>query len=211
MTLRAVRTGRGIPTRRRRPRAHLFTVVAAYLFMLAGSPIGHAGYLWVHIATAHQGGSEPLAMDDGRHETGQPATAAGRELAQDQRYEPQQQGFRPQDLSYEEKRHDHDKQHQNREHHEHGVSAAQHGTAETAATLPASSAAHEHGGVAHTHHGEPPKDLAITSDELSKYFLAPLISPDSPTVRDGLTTPVAPSAPEPASMPLETPPPRTLA
>lgn len=169
-------------TRRRAPWAALLALVAAYACLLGLSPVGQAGFLWLHLATEHHGPSvRPTA--EHLHDGGRAHRHASA---------------------------DHDGS--GREHgHPAGPGQAvddEHSADDDARRSVAPGAPHEHDGRVHTHDQAPVDDAAVPVGTLSEYYLSPEMKPPPPAARDAAVPPSAAPAPRRSASPVDTPPPR---
>lgn len=165
--------------RRRAPWAALLALVVAYACLLGLSPVGQAGFLWLHLATEH-------------HDSAVRQTAHRHDGGQAHRHAPAVDS------------HEADGAHEHGEHaHEHPADAAGRSVAPVSPGAP-----HEHGGMVHTHDQAPGDDPAVPVGSLSKYYLSPEVKSPPPTARDAAVPPSAAPAPRRAASPVDTPPPR---
>jgi hypothetical protein len=198
-----------------------FPLLLAYLLVLLGTPVGEAGFRWMHLATAHSApanrpGAEPEAPGSVfRAAPDHPSSAEDDEaLARpDTRGAPGAH------------EHPHDGRRAARHEHEH-TAAHEHGdapahphagtpahperpaTGEPVGASVAPGEPHEHGGKIHTHRQHPAPDAELTAGALSKYYLSPPATPaPAPAAAARHARHAAPALHETAAR-IDTPPPR---
>ena len=199
---------------RRDPRLARLPLLLAYLLVLLGTPYGEAGFLWMHLATAH---SAPPAEVDA--EKGHPAasrTGGGAALPG-----PEHEHSAP---------HDHETAgahaHGHTVAHEHAEERApRHGDTHVDARTPehhrpvagtgeperrsaAPGEPHEHGGRVHTHRQHPAPDAEPPAASLSKYYLSPPTTPAPAASADPRHAAQIPPPPHQVAARIDTPPPR---
>ncbi len=165
--------------------------MAAYACLLGLSPVGQAGFLWLHLATEH-------------HDSAVRQTAHRHDGGQAHRHAPAVDT------------HESDGAQEHGEHgHEHpagpGHAVDDEHSADDAgrSVAPVSPGApHEHDGRVHTHDPAPVDDPAVPVGTLSKHYLSPEVTPAPPAPRDAAVPPSAAPAPRRAASPVDTPPPR---
>lgn len=180
-------------------------LLLAYLLVLLGTPVGEAGFLWMHLTTAHAGPARP-SEHPVRSQLGQdePIAATGLERGHDK-------------LPAHEHAHAAGHAHEHPAPHEDEHRAADvpehHAPAAIADIQPdgrsvALDQPHEHGGRVHTHHQQPVPDAALLNGALSKHYLSPsTISAPSPGA-DARQARAALPAPHQVAARIDTPPPR---
>jgi hypothetical protein len=169
--------------RRRAPWAALLALVVAYACLLGLSPVGQAGFLWLHLATEH-------------HDSAVRHTAHRHDGEQAHRHAAAVESHEADGV---------------REHGEHGhehAAADAHSAEDGAGRSVSPGAPHEHNGRVHTHDQTPVEDPAVPVGTLSKYYLPPEVKSPPPTARDAAVPPSAAPAPRRAAFPVDTPPPR---
>ena len=205
------------PSRRRLARLPL---LLAYLLVLLGTPVGAAGFRWMHLESAHSApanrpgaerevpGSLVRAAPPAHH-----STAAAALAHTDARDTP----------AAHEHAHPHDGGPAGRHDHEH---AAAHAAASAHAGTPephartalkhrepvggsvAPDEPHEHGGKVHTHRQHPAPDAELPGGALSKYYLSPATTPAPTLAAAARHARHVPPAPHEAAARIDTPPPR---
>ena len=205
-------------------------LLLAFLLVLLGTPIGEAGFLWMHLTTAHSSPATPDA------ELERPAGLRLREdgtLASTPEHEPpaheHEHAAAP--------KHEHEDAHEHlpaglgehrhadasehaaeREHAhvssgEHANSSEHHARIASTETAPATQSVapdqpHEHGGRVHTHRQHPAPDAELLIDALSKFYLAPPPTPAPSTSADARQARLIPPTPHQVAARIDTPPPR---
>ncbi len=153
-------------------------MVVAYACLLGLSPVGQAGFLWLHLATEHHG--PPVRpTTEHRHDGGRAHRHAS---AVDS--------------------------HEAGGAHEQGEHGHEHPVGDDAGRSVSPGAPHEHDGRVHTHDPAPVDGPAVPVGTLSEYYLSPELKPAPPAARDAAVPPSAAPAPRRAASPVDTPPPR---
>jgi hypothetical protein len=186
-------------------------LLLAYLLVLLGTPVGEAGFLWMHLSTAHSDPRpdadqdrsdrlqfremETLAANAPEHEHDTPPAHEHEHAAA---HEHHRAG------SHED---EHRAAHEHagtREHHERIASTEN----EPEAKSVAPDEPHEHGGRIHTHRQHPVPNAELLTDALSKFYLAPPMTPATSSVADARNARQVPPAPHQVAVRTDTPPPR---
>ncbi len=207
-----------VPVRSPRPRRDLrlarLPLLLAYLLVLLATPVGEAGFLWMHLETAHSVPAQPNA--DQEH----PARLrlGGGEAISAHALEREHHGLPAHEHDAMRERatgHGHAHPHA-RPHEEERAAAdapAHHGRIASAGSEPqarsvAPDQPHEHGGTVHTHQQQPAPDVELPNGALSKHYLSPPTpSAPLPSADARLARHVLP-APHLVAARIDTPPPR---
>jgi hypothetical protein len=204
-----------VPARSRRPPRDLrlarLPLLLAYLLVLLGTPIGEAGYLWMHLATAHSSPVSSVAelespvglrlRDDGT-------------LASTPDHEPPPAHEHTAAHAHKHKhKHSAPHTHAHVSSDEHAHTSEHHARIASADTEPAPQSVapdqpHEHGGRVHTHRQHPAPDAESLLDALSKFYLAPPTTPAPSTSADARHARQNPPTPHQVTARIDTPPPR---
>lgn len=211
-------------------------LLLAYLLVLLGTPIGEAGFLWMHLTTAHSSPAKPDAeqehpaglrlREDGTlastpehdlppaHEH-EHAAAHGHEYPAEHEHAgaPVHQRARSGEHGHaDESEHAAAPEHTHPAAREHAhVSAVAHVASadrELAARSVAPDQPHEHGGRVHTHQQHPVPDAELLIDALSKFYLAPPTTPAPSTSADARRARQIPPTLHQQAARIDTPPPR---
>jgi hypothetical protein len=197
----------------RGPRLARLPLLLAYLLVLLGTPVGEAGFLWMHLATAHapqpdadqirSGGTRPDEAEtlparapEPEHDA-PPAHGAGHAHAHASEHEHQHAASRG-DEQLAAHEHADPREHQR-------IASAE---TEPPARSVAPDEPHEHGGRVHTHRQHPVPDAELLADALSKFYLAPPVTPAASSPADARHARQVPRAPHMAAARIDTPPPR---
>jgi hypothetical protein len=139
-------------------------LLLAYLLVLLATPVGEAGFRWVHLSTAHSSPAQPGAEQ--AHPAGPgldelPALAST----------PEPTPHTPPAHEHEHAAaHTHEHEHASPPEHDERIASAR-DEAESRTIAP--DQPHEHGGRVHTHQQQPAPDAELLIDALSKFYLAP--------------------------------------
>ncbi len=183
--------------------------LAAYLLVLAGSPMGNGWKLIVHLAKSHHGTQTAHAHPPEPDATLplQPATT-GHRHEPERHHEHDQHDARPHESAHSHPMdHDHVHSHEPKQN-DHAVSSGDNHAGDHDSP-PARNAPHEHSGQVHTHEQQQaPQDVLLVILTLDQHCL--FANPSSPTPHparnpDFVYLPVAPVH---ITLPTETPPPR---
>lgn len=187
-------------------------LLLAYLLVLLGTPVGEAGFLWMHLTTAHSSPAVPDAEPepvDSQFDVDR-ALASTHEHERDTppAHEPEHAAAHAHAAPHQ---HEHAGEHEHQhadasppEHHERIASAPR----ESASRSVAPDQPHEHGGRVHTHQQEPAPDAALLIDALSRFYLAPTNASAPAPNADALRAPRILPAPHQVAARIDTPPPR---
>lgn len=205
-------------------------LLLAYLLVLLGTPVGEAGFLWMHLTTAHSSPARPHADQDrsGGPRLVEALPASAPEHAHDTPPAHEHEHAAEQEHAA---KHEHAGEHEHaptpahehaiahehvaaprhehagtREHHERVASAE----AEPVAQTVAPDEPHEHGGRVHTHRQHPVPDAELLTDALSKFYLAPPLTPAATLSADARHARPVPPSPHQVAARIDTPPPRLL-
>lgn len=207
-------------------------LLLAYLLVLLGTPVGEAGFLWMHLTTAH---SSPASMDA---EPERPLGLRLREdgtLASTSRHEPPP-AHEPEHTAAPkherragsgenghadardhaaavEHTHAAEREHAHVSSGEHANPSEDHARIASTQTEPAAQSVapdqpHEHGGRMHTHQQHPAPDAELLIDALSKFYLAPPSTSAPSTSADARQARQIPPTPHQVAARIDTPPPR---
>jgi hypothetical protein len=216
--------GRASRVGRRGAWPHLAAVLFAYALALCGSPVGQAGFLWMHIATSHDAAPPPAASPRSPDVPAFPARIVQADPGSASRVD--------EDAIVAPVPSDAKRSHGHAHPHQHGSAADRHAHAERpaahrehedqsrdearddakrpAAPIPPviADAPHEHGGTWHTHQPHPVEDADVLTNGVSKFYLASREVPPQP--RNAGRTPLPPivAAPSGADPAVEVPPPQ---
>jgi len=202
-------------------------LLLAYLLVLLGTPVGEAGFLWMHLSTAH---STPVAELAGRvglrsGEDAAVASAPGHERDTLPAHEHEHAGAHahrhPAPHAHEPaSEHEHAPEHEHASGHAAGEHAHPHEgphvtqpqhlriASEAEARSFAPDEPHEHGGRVHTHDQHPVPDAALVIDALSKFYLSPPTTSAPSASADARHASRILPAPHQVSARIDTPPPR---
>jgi hypothetical protein len=184
-------------------------LLLAYLLVLLGTPVGEAGFRWVHLTTAHSSPAIPgvevewvaLRFD------------VDRTLASTPEHEPDTPPAHEHEHAA---AHTHPHEHSSADEHEHtdppehdALIASARDEAESRSVAP--DQPHEHGGRVHTHQQQPAPDAALLIDALSKFYLAPPTASAPSLTADARRASRILPAPLQVAARIDTPPPRLLA
>jgi hypothetical protein len=218
------------PLRPRDLRLARLPLLLAYLLVLLGTPIGEAGFLWMHLTTAHSSPAKAYVelersaglqlREDGtlastpEHEPPahehEHAAAPKHEHADAHEHLPAGSGeHRHADAS----EHAAEREHAHVSSDEHANSSEHHARIASTETEPAPRSVapdqpHEHGGRVHTHRQHPAPDAELLIDALSKFYLAPPTTSAPSTSADARQAGLIPPTPHQAAARIDTPPPR---
>jgi pyruvate/2-oxoglutarate dehydrogenase complex dihydrolipoamide acyltransferase (E2) component len=218
-----------VPARSRRPPRDLrlarLPLLLAYLLVLLGTPIGEAGFLWMHLATAH---SSPVSPDAAwerpiglrLREDGTLASTPAREPPPAPAHEHtaahahKHKHSTPHEHAHADAReHAAEREHAHVSSGEHAHSSEHHARIASADTEPAPQSVapdqpHEHGGRVHTHRQHPAPDAESLLDALSKFYLAPPTMSVPSTSAGPRQARQVPLTPHQVAARIDTPPPR---
>jgi hypothetical protein len=208
----------------------LAAVLFAYALALCGSPVGQAGFLWMHIATSHDAAPPPAASPRPLGVPASPAKIAQADPGSASRADADAVIESVSTGAKESHGHDHARGHAHSHHH--GSAADRHAHAERpaghhehedqsrdearddanlpAAPIPAvaADAPHEHGGTWHTHQPHPVEDADVLTNGVSKFYLASREVPPQARSVGRTWAPSIVAAPSDADSAIEVPPPQ---
>jgi hypothetical protein len=219
--------GRASRASRRGAWLHLLAVLFAYALALSGSPVGQAGFLWMHLATAHH--ATPAASLGSASAHSFPAKIVKADSDDASRADEDaviESSPALADVK------DHGHAHEHGHAHVHDAAAADrharperpsghhhddppaHGAREDThlpvAPVPAvaADAPHEHGGTWHTHQPHPVDDADVLTNGISKFYVASCEVPPQPRGSGRAPDPSIMALPSEADPAVEAPPPR---
>jgi hypothetical protein len=195
--------------------------------VLLGTPVGEAGFRWMHLTTAHSSPEKPDA------EMERPAGLRLREdgtLASTSEHEPppaheHEHAAAPAHGHEHSAPHEHEpagahvheseraREHAHASSGEHANSTEHHSPIASTETEPATRSVapdqpHEHGGRVHTHRQHPVPDAELLIDALSKFYLAPPTTSAPSTSAEARQARQIPPTPHQVAARVDTPPPR---
>lgn len=221
--------GRASRASRRGAWLHLVAVLFAYALALCGSPVGQAGFLWMHIATAHHAAPLPAASPRSLDVPASPAKITQADSGSAPRVDTDAVIESPSPPADARERHGHAHghahahEHRSADRHAHANRPVAHREHEDPpihdarddANLPAipippvaPDAPHEHGGTWHTHQPHPIDDADVLTNGISKFYLASREVPPQHRSVDLTPLPSIVAAPSDAEFPVEIPPPQ---
>ena len=205
-----------MPARSPRPPRDLrlarLPLLLAYLLVLLGTPVGEAGFLWMHLTTAHsspakagaeQAHSGGMRLDEAEtlptsaleHEHGPPPA---HEHAAEHAHGHATPSAHAHAVA-------HEQEHVSSTEHHERVASTEAEPEPLSVTL---DEPHEHGGRIHTHQQHPVPDAELLIDTLSKFYLAPPTTPAPSQAADAHHASQIPPAPHQTAARIDTPPPR---
>jgi hypothetical protein len=184
-------------------RIGLFPALVAGAIVLGTSPLGHAGLLSLHLATADH--DVPQATVDQRLN---PVPLRPHAPENDDAVDVDQEDHHRADHSDSRKHHDHGSAEGQHQHADDG-----HATDEAHQDAPEAEqriagAPHAHGGLIHTHVPRSGDELVLPSAPFSKFYLVASAAPLPRITRDRSRTPWTVPSPEQAVASIESPPPQ---
>jgi hypothetical protein len=202
-------------------------LLVAYLLVLLGTPVGEAGFLWMHLTTAHTSpatpDAEPEHTDGVRSDETAPAASAsedehdplparehGHPHAAPHEHGPaSEHAHGPAHAEYAPPRgHERAAAHGHPHAGSHDSPPAHHRAAEAQRRSFAPDEPHEHGGRVHTHQQHPVPDAELLTDALSKFYLSPPTTSAPSPGADSRQAAQVPPALHQVAVRIDTPPPR---